>query len=63
MLGCMVKNVTSHVESASTMNRVIISTAAVYMDVIQATMESIVQKVFSVIPVTMKWPVQKVLIF
>ena len=54
MLGCMVNNVTSHVESASTMDRVIISTAAVYMDVSQATMESIVQKVFSVIPVTMK---------
>ena len=47
MGGCLVNIVMSHAESATMMDSVIISTAAVWMDVIQATMESIVQKVFS----------------
>ena len=39
MVGCLVNNVTSHVESVSTMDSVTISTAAVSMDVILVTME------------------------
>ena len=45
MVGCLVYIVTSHVESASTMNIVIISTAAVYLDAILVTMECPVKKV------------------
>ena len=39
MVGRLVNNVTSHVESASTMDSFTISTAAVSMDVILVTME------------------------
>ena len=45
MVGCLVNIVRSHVEIASTMDSVIISTAAVYMDAILVTMECPVQKV------------------
>ena len=45
MVGCLVNIVTSHVENASTMDNVIISTAAVFMDAILVTMECPVQKV------------------
>ena len=45
MVGCLVNIVTNHVESATTINIAIISTAAVYLDAILVTMECPVKKV------------------
>ena len=47
MVGCLAKIVTNHVGSVSIMNSVIILPGVAQMDVIQATVELIVQKVLS----------------